>query len=326
MTINDPIYGSVKITEPVLIELIKSSALGRLKHIHQHGANYFLWPIAESMNRYNHSVGVMILIRKLKGPLEEQIAGLLHDVGHSAFSHVLDYLLDNRSHEAHEQFTEQFVATSDIPEILRKHDLDSKKIFDHNRHPLLEQPAPLLCADRVDYLLRDALGYGVLTQKQIHKILEHLTTNKKMIVTNSKTIAKLMGETYLDMDREYWATSHNSLAINYAVVEMIRRALGMGDLRLEDLWRLNDKGLIDYLNNLNDPLIEKWFDILNPEMVVVEDRDHYDIHVWPKIRLLDPPVVEDSIVTPLSLLDKTYTNRLTEASDFPEELFLRFHE
>ena len=38
----------------------------------------------------------MLLIKKLGGSVEEQIAGLLHDVSHTAFSHVIDYVFDNK--------------------------------------------------------------------------------------------------------------------------------------------------------------------------------------------------------------------------------------
>lgn len=323
-TITDPIYGRVNITEPVLIELLRSKALKRLKDIHQQGANYFFWPEADTMNRFDHCVGVMLLIRKLGGSLKEQVAGLLHDIGHSAFSHVLDYLIDNRQHEAHEQFTQQFLKNTDIPKILRRHGFDQKQIFEHRNFSILEQSSPALCADRIDYFLRDAIGYGVLTKDQTRKILIKLANNQNAIVTTDRAIAKLMAETYLEMDREYWATSRNSLAINYAVVEIIRRALGLGAIDFEDLWRYSDRELINYLKNLDDPEINHWFEVLHPEVMILEDSNHYDVRVYPKIRLLDPGVLKNGEVKKLSELDPDFADQLRDARDFPDELFLRF--
>lgn len=41
---------------------------------------------------YDHSMGVFVILRARGAPLEEQIAGLLHDVSHTAFSHVGDWV------------------------------------------------------------------------------------------------------------------------------------------------------------------------------------------------------------------------------------------
>ncbi len=38
----------------------------------------------------------MMLVNRLGGSLEEQIAALLHDVSHTAFSHVIDYVLEQK--------------------------------------------------------------------------------------------------------------------------------------------------------------------------------------------------------------------------------------
>jgi hypothetical protein len=94
MKINDKIYEKVEIEEPVLLELLKSSSVLRLKNISQFGVpdKYYHF---KNYSRYEHSIGVMILLRKLGATLEEQIAGLLHDVSVLAFSHVIDWVFAN---------------------------------------------------------------------------------------------------------------------------------------------------------------------------------------------------------------------------------------
>lgn len=94
------IYGVYKI-EQVLEDLINSKPVQRLRGGHQGGASYLVNP-KWNVTRYEHSVGVMLLIRKLGGSLEEQIAGLLHDVSHTAFSHVVDFALDQKAENYHE--------------------------------------------------------------------------------------------------------------------------------------------------------------------------------------------------------------------------------
>ncbi|MDG2658737.1 hypothetical protein P7M12_23850, partial [Vibrio parahaemolyticus] len=60
--------------DPVVEELIVSKSVQRLKGIHQTGASYLVnkeW----NVTRFDHSVGVMLLVKKLGGSVEEQIAG-----------------------------------------------------------------------------------------------------------------------------------------------------------------------------------------------------------------------------------------------------------
>lgn len=94
MLISDPLYGEFEING-LLEDLIVSKPVQRLKGIHQAGAGFLVnsrWTIS----RFEHSVGVMLLIRQFGGSLQEQVAGLLHDVSHTAFSHVVDVVLKMR--------------------------------------------------------------------------------------------------------------------------------------------------------------------------------------------------------------------------------------
>ncbi|AIE78503.1 Deoxyguanosinetriphosphate triphosphohydrolase [Bacillus cereus] len=87
MIISDVLYREFEVDQ-IVEELIVSKSVQRLKGMHQNGASYLIngkW----NVTRFDHSVGVMLLIKKLGGSVEEQIAGLLHDVSHTAFSHVM---------------------------------------------------------------------------------------------------------------------------------------------------------------------------------------------------------------------------------------------
>jgi len=105
MQIHDRVYGEVQIDNPVLIELMHSAPLQRLKRINQAGVAQYVLP-RKNITRYEHCVGVMILLKRLGASLEEQIAGLLHDVPHTAFSHVIDFVFASERHDYHENFLE----------------------------------------------------------------------------------------------------------------------------------------------------------------------------------------------------------------------------
>lgn len=63
MLVSDSIYGK-HLVEGVLEELIVSKPVQRLKGIHQGGASYLVnekWDVT----RFDHSIGVMLLIKRL---------------------------------------------------------------------------------------------------------------------------------------------------------------------------------------------------------------------------------------------------------------------
>jgi HD superfamily phosphohydrolase len=84
-----------------------------LRGIHQGGAIVLANP-AINHTRFDHSVGVMLLIRHLGGSLREQLAGLLHNVSHTDFLHLIDYVLDMTGEDYHEQRYEEVQAHPDI--------------------------------------------------------------------------------------------------------------------------------------------------------------------------------------------------------------------
>jgi HD superfamily phosphohydrolase len=168
MEYQDRIFGECNIEEPVIVELIGSPALQRLKKIDQMGYQEPYFP-GTAHSRFEHSVGVFLWLRKYGSSIEEQIAGLIHDISHGAFSHCLDYVLAQGA-EQHQRYQDDiladFVKKSEIAGIIKKYGLDLDYILDENHFPLKEKPLPDLCADRIDYSIRDALCFGELRDRK----------------------------------------------------------------------------------------------------------------------------------------------------------------
>jgi len=89
IVIHDRIYGDHTITEPVLIDLLKSPSVLRLSRVGQHGITSFVG-LTPNVTRFEHSVGAFLVVRQVGGTVTEQVVGLLHDISHTAFSHVID--------------------------------------------------------------------------------------------------------------------------------------------------------------------------------------------------------------------------------------------
>ena len=173
MIYKDKIYGDVEIENPVILELIESKAIQRLKKVNQYGPHYLRDKKLDT-TRFEHSVGCAILLEKFGASLEAQAAGLLHDVSHGAFSHLMDHILDKQKVQNwHDETFEKFVMKSDIPPILQKHGLDVKELFDKGKWKIATQALPDLSADKIDYGLRDSILYENLTPEDKDHILQN---------------------------------------------------------------------------------------------------------------------------------------------------------
>ncbi|EEK80127.1 HD domain-containing protein [Bacillus cereus] len=301
MLISDVLYGEFEVDQ-VLEELIVSKPVQRLKGIHQNGASYLMnenW----NVTRFDHSVGVMLLIKKLGGSLEEQIAGLLHDVSHTAFSHVIDYVFDNDNESYHEEIFSSVVKNSEIPAILAKHGYNYEDILlDDSKWTLLERSAPELCADRVDYTLRDMYTYGYVSLKEVHSFLEDvIEVDGKMVLQNIE-MAEWFTKTYYKEVIDFFMEPMNIYG-NDMLAKALKLALHKKVIHADD-FLLEDDELIVKLQQCNDPEVEALLRKVHQNVAVKEDRNDYDLYQKNKVRLIDPPVFRAGEVVSSSVVSE----------------------
>ncbi|HDR8064729.1 HD domain-containing protein [Bacillus thuringiensis] len=316
MIISDVLYGEFEVDQ-VVEELISSKSMQRLKGIHQNGASYLMnekW----NVTRFDHSVGVMLLVKKLGGSVEEQIAGLLHDVSHTAFSHVIDYVFDNEDESYHEEIFSSVVKNSEIPAILVKHGYNYEDILlDDSKWTLLERSAPELCADRVDYTLRDMYTYGYISLEEVHSFLEDVIEVEGKMVLQSIEIVEWFTETYYKEVIDFFMEPMNIYG-NDMLAKTIKVALHKRIIHADD-FLLEDDELISKLQQCNDPEVEALLSKVHPNVKVKEDRNDYDLHQKNKVRLIDPPLLREDEVIPASVVSEN----IRQMSDIAYEKAVR---
>lgn len=286
MEFEDPVHGQVNFSEDVLVELIKTEPVQRLKHVNQAGPTpYFMDKAA--VKRFDHSLGVAALLKSHGASIEEQIAGLLHDVPHTAFSHVADFVFENEEHEYHERFLEEIIYNSEIPEIVERHGLDMEYILDESNFGLLERELPDLCADRIDYFLRDMKR---VMGKDIDDHLEHLTVHDGLFGLDDQEVAEKYALAYMEADRNLWADP-KEVAMFEIFARAIRRAMDIGLLSEKDLFG-TDEEVYRVLKSSDDPEIQGRLETLEGLRIEL-DPDDPDLMAETKVRLVDPIVVQD---------------------------------
>ncbi|EOP08262.1 metal-dependent phosphohydrolase [Bacillus cereus B5-2] len=301
MIISDVLYGEFEV-DSVVEELIVSKSVQRLKGIHQNGASYL---INENWNvtRFDHSVGVMLLIKKLGGSVEEQIAGLLHDVSHTAFSHVIDYVFDNSNESYHEEIFSSVVKNSEIPAILSKYGYNYEDILlDDSKWTLLERSAPELCADRVDYTLRDMYTYGYISLEEVHRFLEDIIAVEGKMVLQSIEMAEWFTETYYKEVIDFFMKPMNIYG-NDMLAKTLKLAIHKKIIQADD-FLLEDDELISKLKQCSDPEVHALVRKVHPNVKVKEDRNDFDLQQKNKVRLIDPPLLHDGEVIHSSVVSE----------------------
>ncbi|MBN1323340.1 MAG: HD domain-containing protein [Methanotrichaceae archaeon] len=200
--IHDPVHGAIV---PSRLEwaLIESAPVQRLRGIQQLGLVDLAYPGAMH-TRFEHSVGTMHMAGRLSSHLgldegdliRARLSGLLHDIGHSAYSHAVEAvlsrnvdlqpLLDGVPASGHEQFTAHILATHPFGEealALVEGAFGPPDVFFREIAGIVQGRPPLgwivsgdLDADRMDFLLRDSHHAGVgLGLVDVDQIIQALT-------------------------------------------------------------------------------------------------------------------------------------------------------
>jgi HD superfamily phosphohydrolase len=234
--LNDPIYGFITITNPLVYDLIQHPYFQRLRRISQMGMSYLVYPGAHH-TRFHHALGCMhimqktIQVLKFKGTeiSEEEetalnIAILLHDIGHGPFSHAMEHSIAESVH--HEAISLLFM--NRLNELFDGKLTLAIQIFkgEYNRHFMLQLISSQLDMDRMDYLKRDSFYSGVAEGNiNSERLIQMFDVQDDMLVIEEKGIYSV--EKFLVARRlMYWqAYLHKtSVAAELIMTKILKRA------------------------------------------------------------------------------------------------------
>ena len=310
MQYHDRIYGYAQINEPILSDLMQTTAIQRLQGVLQHGISALLG-ITCPVSRFEHSMGVMLLVRRLGAPLEEQIAALLHDVSHTAFSHVIDYVFDGHNSQSyHEDMKESYVAGTDLPAVLARHGYNWLDFLQEERFPLLEQPSPALCADRLDYFLRDSLDLDLATADEVQSALSHLAVHQGRVAVDDVSTARWLGYTFIQADQASWA-NFREVGLYELTARAIKTGQRLGAITEADIWS-TDEQIWARLRMCDDPELQRQVALISPYTQFAWDEANPTFRISTKLRTIDPDVLVDGRLRPLSAIDGEFARHRSD--------------
>lgn len=300
MIIPDRIYGDISVKDPVIIDLIDSKPFQRLKHISQDGASHLLQPF-RNVTRYEHCIGAWYLSKKYNRPIEEQIASLLHDLPHTAFSHVIDFVVGDTKHAYHDNFLKQVILNSEIPELLKKHTISLEKILAKENFYLLDNNLPDISVDRWDYFMRDGFNGDFLPKQVIDLFLSSIYEKNERFYFTDVRIASMFSILFMNCSRLLWMdpASHGSA---FLLANAIKIALNKKYITQEDFFDTDD-GLMQKLVEANDDEVNSLLDRLKPTtQFVYASQEEAEFYGSNKPRFVNPWVMNEGELVHLSEL------------------------
>ena len=305
------IHGEWEETDPLIIELILSPAMQRLKGVRHYGSTDYMVRRNVEYTRYIHSLGVYHVL-KLKGASRiEQVAGLLHDVSHTVFAHSTEplfkggFLDGSYQDDIHMEFMENY----GVSDILRKHGISPESIsMSHTKLPGLKQRMPNLCGDRLDYNLYAAYMDHGWSKQDVREVLSHVYFEDGRWYFDDIDAARKLSEVSLYQSVNVWAsadTIYCGTLTSYALREaMLTKLCGKDDI----IYKCTDDTMWGHLVGAISASIRLAAkNIINGmQCYRVVDHGKGDLLLKGKLRGLDPWVKTAIGFKRLSELDPDY--------------------
>jgi len=304
MIITDKVYGKQNVDDGLIVELLSSPELERLKGVGQYGTWYLLDKKFDT-TRFEHSFGVYYLLKHFGAAEDERVAGLLHDINHTAFSHVVDYVLgDPSTQEFGDSKHHDIIMNSTIPSLLKRMDISVSKVCDPHNFGLLERNLPDLCCDRIDYCLRDSVCCGFIGKDEAAELLDGLIVHDGEIVCKGMDSASRFARLFLKTSKFLWSNELQSGSF-LVLAEAIKIALKKGFVSESDLF-LTDNEFYSLLKNSGDNEILDFLGMMSRNSIVPGSKDDYDIIAKSKVRFVDPKFLDNGKIKRLSDVDKVF--------------------
>ncbi|MDR2769895.1 MAG: HD domain-containing protein [Rickettsiales bacterium] len=322
----DRIYGVLEAEEPVFEKIVLSKPFQRL-----YGIQMGCWapgcPFPKSDTRYEHSIGVLMLLRKYGASIEEQISGLIHDVSHTAFSHLSDRLFGGKNSEQtsayQDSIHDNFVKNSELADIITDAGFDLNQILDESRFKLKEKDLPDLCADRMDYSLRiipHFKQYGKLLDVDEKELANLFIPTSDGFIMKDLESARIFARAFNQADEEIYS-SFAGVFYEAAMKKICSDAIASGILTRQDFFDLEDMQIVRKL-----ALAGVDFSLLYADPMDCRAQSDGDFETeYNKVRRIDPRFMDkDGQIFRLSDIDAEYKKYIQSCPKYVEYKIKRF--
>ena len=289
-------------------------------------------------SRLDHSVGVALIIWNFTKEKTQTIAGLLHDVSTTVFSHVSDFrkgdALTQTSTE--EPTTKMILSDSALCKLMESDGIEPKDVVDYHIYPIADNEIPALSADRLEYMYPSGLALdGSWTFEEIAKTYNNLTIlkneeNKDELGFKTIEMAELYCKKFC-MIGHILQLNENKLCLQL-LSQIMSKAVELNVLQEEDFMTLSESKIIEKIESFISKKTlsleeQKFATMYNTfrKMTKVEhtnqklpEDEYFCVSLKVKQRYINPLVKVGT--------NSQQAKRLSEVSDFANKLIKDFLE
>lgn len=260
----DTVWGPFEIEDELLEELVESDVMQRLKEVDQSGPVVY-FNLCPKFSRFDHSIGVLALLIKAGVSHIEQVAGLLHDCSHTAYSHLGDFLFyEGNDTTAYQDLIHlDFLRHMGVDTIVEKYGYSVDQLDpDLEEYTALERPRPDLCADRIQYLINTGVVFETITRQEAKELVDDLLYEDGLWFFQSPALARKFAMMSLHFNKYLYNIGWNC-ALYHFFEQVLRRAADLEIIHLDDVKYGTDEVILERLyasedQEIQDLLLKCW--------------------------------------------------------------------
>lgn len=251
-------------------------------------------------SRLDHSIGVALIIWHFTHNKAQTIAGLLHDISTTTFSHVSDFRKgDALTQTATEGPTAAIIHNDkELQALLTKDGLTNQQVENYHIYPIADNEIPQLSADRLEYMYPSGMGLdGSWTMEEVAR-----TYNDIEILINEAGLPEL-GFAHIEIAEEYCVhfcmighilqLNENKLTLQL-LGKVMTEAVEQNILKEEDFMTLSEAEVIKKLDlEFSSNKLYKTFRTMTQILHTEEpmpSNDYFNVKLEVKQRYINPLV------------------------------------
>lgn len=251
----ETIFGPLTV-DGELEKIYKLPKMQRLKGLQQFGSMSY-WLGIKGFARIELTTDVLFLLKRFGAPIQEQIAGLAHNIAEPVFSQTSDVVFGKKNYT--QSIYENALAESGITLYLKKYDWEEKDILPNNTDfKMLYQPYPEMCAINIAFYLRAGVTFGMLKAKDVATILKNLRydVEKNRWFFIKKSSARKLAHLALIFSEHVFCSSDNQVLYHLTGL-ILKRAMALKRITKDDFNSKTDEEILAKINECDDLKLKK---------------------------------------------------------------------